>query len=163
MPTLHDMTRDYAMLYELAADPEAEPESFQAALDSLESDIRAKAEGVAAVIRNLEHLSEGIYSHIKRQQQRIEAADNRADWLRGYLLNCLETAEIKRIETDSALIAVSINPPKLVIAEDAKIPSKYMFETLVERVNKVSLKRDVLAGQAIDGVSVVREKRVTIR
>lgn len=163
MPTLHEMTSAYAALYEIAADPEADEDSFHEALYSIDCDIRSKAEGLAAVIRTLDHLSEGIYEHIKRQQKRIEAIDKKADWLRGYLLIGMEIAGRNRIETDSALITVATNPPKLVIAEGADIPVKYKVSRTVETVDKVSLKRDVLSGQAIDGVSVVSEKRVMIK
>ena len=163
MATLHEMSKEYAILYELASDPDADLESFGMAIDSLKGEIGAKVDGVVAVIRNLEALRDGIESHIKKQAKRATAAENRAKWLKRYLMDCLETIGEKRIVSPSADVSIVNNPARVEIYSYESIPSEYVVVTEQYKPNKVMIKKALLEGAEVPGAAIVKDKRISIK
>ena len=163
MTTLHEMSKEYAVLYEMASDPDADLESFGMAIDELKGEIGAKVDGVVAVIRNLEALRDGIEAHIEKQAKRAAAADNRAKWLKRYLMDCLETIGEKRIVSPSADVSVVNNPARVEIYSYESIPSEYVVVTEQYKPNKVMIKKALLEGAEVPGASIVKDKRISIK
>ena len=163
MATLHEMSKEYAILYEMASDPDADLESFGMAIDGLKGEIGAKVDGVVAVIRNLEALRDGIEAHIEKQAKRAAAADNRAKWLKRYLMDCLETIGEKRIVSPSADVSIVNNPARVEIYSYESIPSEYVVVTEQYKPNKVMIKKALLEGAEVPGASIVKDKRISIK
>lgn len=163
MTTLHEMSKEYAVLYEMASDPDADLESFGMAIDGLKGEIGAKVDGIVAVIRNLEALRDGIEAHIEKQAKRAAAADNRAKWLKRYLMDCLETIGEKRIISTSADVSIVNNPARVEIYSYESIPSEYVVVTEQYKPNKVMIKKALLEGAEVPGASIVKDKRISIK
>lgn len=161
--TLHEMSKEYASLYEMASDPDADLESFGMAIDGLKGEIGAKVDGVVAVIRNLEALRDGIEAHIEKQAKRATAAENRAKWLKRYLMDCLETIGEKRIISTSADVSIVNNPARVEIYSYESIPSEYVVVTEQYKPNKVMIKKALLEGAEVPGASIVKDKRISIK
>ena len=163
MTTLHEMSKEYAVLYEMASDPDADLESFGMAIDGLKGEIGAKVDGVVAVIRNLEALRDGIEAHIEKQAKRAAAADNRAKWLKRYLMDCLETIGEKRIVSTSADVSIVNNPPRVEIYSYAELPIEYVVMKEQYNADKVMIKKALLEGHEVPGASIVKDKRISIK
>lgn len=163
MTTLHEMTKEYTWLYDMAADPDADVESFGMAIDALQGEISAKVDGVVAVIRNLEALRDGIEAHIEKQAKRAAAADNRAKWLKRYLMDCLETIGEKRIVSTIADVSIVNNPARVEIYSYADLPEEYVVEKKTYQPDKAMIKKDLLEGHEVPGASIVKDKRISIK
>lgn len=161
--TLHEMSKEYASLYEMASDPDADLESFGMAIDGLKGEIGAKVDGVVAVIRNLEALRDGIEAHIEKQAKRATAVENRAKWLRRYLMDCLETIGENRIVSTSADVSIVNNPARVEIYSYESIPSEYVVVTEQYKPNKVMIKKALLEGAEVPGAAIVKDKRISIK
>ena len=163
MTTLHEMSKEYAVLYEMASDPDADLESFGMAIDELKGEIGAKVDGVVAVIRNLEALRDGIEAHIEKQAKRAAAADNRAKWLKRYLMDCLETIGEKRIVSTSAYVSIVNNPARVEIYSYAELPIEYVVMKEQYNADKVMIKKALLEGHKVPGASILKDKRISIK
>jgi hypothetical protein len=163
MTTLHEMTKEYTWLYDMAADPDADVESFGMAIDALQGEISAKVDGVVAVIRNLEALRDGIEAHIEKQAKRANVADKRAKWLRRYLMECLEELGERRIVSANSDVSIADNPARVEIYSYESIPSEYVVVTEQYRPNKILIKKALLEGAEIPGASLVKDKRISIK
>ncbi len=163
MTTLHEMSKEYASLYEMASDPDADLESFGMAIDDLKDEIGAKVDGVVAVIRNLEALRDGIEAHIEKQAKRATAADNRAKWLKRYLMDCLETIGEKRIVSPSADVSIVNNPARVEIYSYADLPEEYVVEKKTYQPDKTMIKKALLEGHEVPGASILKDKRISIK
>ena len=163
MTTLHEMSKEYAVLYEMASDPDADLESFGMAIDELKGEIGAKVDGVVAVIRNLEALRDGIEAHIEKQAKRAAAADNRAKWLKRYLMDCLETIGENRIVSTSADVSIVNNPARVEIYSYAELPIEYVVMKEQYNADKVMIKKALLEGHKVPGASILKDKRISIK
>lgn len=163
MTTLHEMSKEYTILYELASDPDADLESFGMAIDGLKGEIGAKVDGVVAVIRNLEALRDGIEAHIEKQAKRATAADNRAKWLRRYLMDCLEMTIEKRSVSAFANVSIVNNPSRVEIYSYSDLPEEYIVENRTYHADKAMIKKALLEGREVPGASIVKDKRISIK
>ena len=163
MATLHEMSKEYAILYEMASDPDADLESFGMAIDQLKGEIGAKVDGVVSVIRNLEALRDGIEAHIEKQSKRATAAENRVKWLKRYLIDCLETIGENRIVSTSADVSIVNNPARVEIYSYESIPIEYIFVKEQRLPDKSLIKKSLLEGQEVPGAGIVKDKRISIK
>ena len=161
--TLHEMAKEYVSLYEMASNPDADIESFWMAVDALKGEIGAKVDGVVAVIRNLEALRDGIEAHIEKQAKRATAAENRAKWLKRYLMDCLETIGEKRIVSPSADVSIVNNPARVEIYSYADLPEEYVVEKKTYQPDKAMIKKALIEGYEVPGASIVKDKRISIK
>lgn len=162
--TLYQLADEYRQLLELAADPDADPESFGAALEALGGELEQKAIAVAQVVRNLEGFHAQIMDAIKAMALRADRAKQRAESIREYLKVQMETAGLSKIESPYFAIAVRKNPPRLAVAEDALIPSACLRH-VPERYepDKAAITRALKAGEDVDGCRLETTTRLEIR
>lgn len=162
--TLYQLADEYRTLLDLAADPDADPESFGEALASLGGELQEKAVAVAQVARNLEAFHAQVSDAIKTMAARADRAKQRADAIRDYLKEQMEKASIHKIESPYFTITIRKNPRRLVVAEDAFIPSEYLRH-VPERYepDKIAIARALKAGYEIDGCQLETSTRLEIR
>ena len=161
--TLHEMSKEYASLYEIASDPDADLESFGMAIDELKGEIGVKVDGVVSVIRNLEALRDGIEDHIEKQAKRATAADNRVKWLKRYLIDCLEIAGENRIVSTIADVSIVNNPARVEIYSYSDLPDEYVVEKKTYQPDKAMIKKALREGHEVPGASIVKDKRISIK
>jgi len=160
--TLYEMTRDYAALYALAADPDADPDSFDAALAALEGDIKDKAASVAAVLANMDAMLVAIESAAKRYEQRYERMVVARDRLKGYLLERLQAAGIQKIETADFTISVRGCSPRVEIDAE-QLPAGFLIESTRRVPDRPAIKKALESGQIVPGARLSGGQYVRIR
>lgn len=150
--TLYQLADEYRQLMELAADPEADADSFNAALNALEGDFKSKGIAVAQVARNLEALHDQIMAAIKSMALRADAAKRRAESTRAYLRDQMTVTGITKIESPLLRLALRKSPPRVVVASDALVPPDYQRH-IPERwePDKTKISAALKAGETIDG------------
>lgn len=159
MPSLYELKNDYLRLLEL--EEEVDPEAFQDALDNLSDEISAKAENIAAVLKQMEADAKTLKDEEARLKGRRTAIENNHARLKEYLKNELEVMNIDKVKTPKFTITVRNNPVKVVIKDDDLIPADYKIPKY--SIDKKTLKEALLNGEDIKGVELIQEKGVQIR
>lgn len=162
--TLYQLADEYRALMELAADPDADSESFGAALEAIVGDFEQKAVAVAQVARNLEGFNAQVMDAIKAMAVRADRAKQRAESIREFVKTQMEKTGITKIESPYFVLAMRKNPPRLVVADDALIPSEYLRH-VPERYepDKPAIARALKSGVEIDGCRLESSTRLEIR
>lgn len=119
--TLYGLTEEIAELLE-----SDEPESLER-LESLLPALEGKAAAVAHWIERQEDLVAAIRAREALVVTHRKALEAKAERSRSYLLRCMELAGVSRIEDASSgtTIRTQANPPKVVITDEAQIPSEF--------------------------------------
>ena len=162
--TLYQLADEYRQLLEIAADPEADSASFEAALNALEGDIQTKAIAVAQAARNLEAFHAQVMDAIKTMALRADRAKQGAERIRDYLKAQMEATGITKIESPYLALTIRKNPPSLKMADDAITPPTYVRH-IPERFepDKAAITKALKAGEAIDGFWLEQGTRLEIR
>lgn len=103
-------------------------------------------------IGECEIIAAGCDDQIGKLRQRKDRADKRATRLRGLIDQAFQMAEVKAHTFPTATITTKRTPPKLIISDEAAIPSRF-FEPQPPKLNKKALLDAIKAGEAIQGAS----------
>ena len=159
---LYELAGNYALLAEKLYDMELDE---QAVADTLEGEAGAledKAESVAAMARNLEAAAAAIKEDERRMANRRQAFERRADRLRTYLSDCLQTAGIKKIEGRRFTISVRKNSPSVDVYDVSLLPQEFFRFPAPEPDKKVVM--DALkAGIDVPGATLKQGVRLDIK
>ena len=75
-------------------------------LDGMEQEFSLKAE------------AEAMDTEIRKLQQRSKSRKNRIDWLKQYLMQCMEMMRLKKVDGVQARIAIRNNAPSVKIVDE---------------------------------------------
>lgn len=164
------MTRLYELADEIraAADAMAEdgvPE--QAIFDTIEAmsgSFNDKAIIVAKLAKEAGAKADAIEVVLKSAQERKKAARANAERLEAYLLRCMESAGIERVESPEIDISLVKNSPSTNVTDESLIPRRYWVQPDIPelRIDKALLLRDLKLGP-VSGGELAHTKRVKIK
>lgn len=154
-------------------DPAAVREEMQQAwfdtLDAMECEIIDKAKNIALYIKNITAEANAIEAERKRLDARFRTKRSAADRLKKYLLNCLETANLKKIDLPEVMISVRNNPESAVISDDDKFiewamnNNDELLKYPKPEINKTALKKCIRDGGDIPFAELTRTRSVLIK
>jgi len=149
MTSLYELTAQFRGLQEAALDPDLPPEAFADTMEALTGEFTSKAEGIHAVLTNMDVESCGLKKEIDRLTKRKRAADNGNSRLREYLRAGMEASGIPKIKTP--LFTMSLTKPKtiVVIDDEDQIPSEWM--RINRAPDRTALKEALSNGEQITG------------
>jgi hypothetical protein len=110
----------------MVTDDDADLETLENTLQSIEAVIEVKAHNSAALVKQLDASADMIDAEIKRLQQRKKAIENRVQSIKNYLHIQLEVAGIDKVKTPAFTVALQNNPPAVQINDPNIIPSNYI-------------------------------------
>lgn len=87
-------------------------------LEGMEQDFTLKAENTAQYIKSLKAEAEAMDAEIKKLQQRSKSRKSRIDWLKQYLMQCMEIMQLKKVEGVQARITLRSNAPSVKISDE---------------------------------------------
>lgn len=125
--SLYNLTGQYLEALDFLTDPDNEIDQ-QTAVDTMEGldgDIEPKMLNVARAILELEHLAEGIKEARKRMESRQKAAENRAEWLRNYLVSAMERTGKTKVSDAYNALSLAKLPPSVIIEDELLIPAEF--------------------------------------
>jgi len=102
-------------------DPEFLAEAFEG-----ETSLFEQVDALVISVRNDEALADGTDRLIKDLRARKDALDKRAELKRALIGSALEIAGVKKRETPAGTVTVKDVPPKVVITEEADLPTRYL-------------------------------------
>lgn len=125
-------------------------------LESIEGDIKEKANNIAHVNANFNAQVEALDNEIKRLQSIKKVVKNKQDGLKDYLRRNMEATEIKKIECD--LFSITLRKPSdvVVINNPDDIPQDYY--KVVKTIDKALIKKALKDGHEVDGAYLGKGK-----
>ena len=159
--SLYHITSEQLRINELLEESGGEltPE-IEEALAINETNFLAKSEGYIESIAKYKALAEAADVRIKEMQRIKKTAENIEKRLKERLLWAMNAMERDRVEVGARKLSIR-NTTSVNITNEAHIPSNYIkVETSVD---KVSLKRDLVAGMVLEGAELITNKSIQIR
>lgn len=126
LPALYEIAETYRSAMEKLGDMDLDEQTIRDTLEGIEGDLQVKGQNVAAFCLHLESMANAIAEAEKKMAHRRKVISNRADNIRAYIKSCMETAGIQEIECPYFKMKIKKNPPKVVIDDEAGIPSEFM-------------------------------------
>ena len=123
------------------------------AFEALEMDRRAKLEGCALFIKNMESDALAIKEEEKHLAERRRVMENRAERMRAYVANSMLTFGDKNFET--ARVALSFRKSETIqIVDEALLPAEFVQVVETVKADKTALKKALKAGQDVPGAAL---------
>ena len=164
--TLYDMSQSFNNLMDLCLDDTVDPDTVEAALKSVEGDVKQKCFDGIGLIKSLEALKEESVKESRRLAERAHAISNRIDAIKRVYMDGLKAMGKTHIDTGRGRMAVQKNPPALIVSKllDVKtLPDEYKKHIESWEVNKTAVKDALKAGKHVPGCELVQGESLRIR
>jgi Siphovirus Gp157 len=163
--TLFELTGQYRDLQSLVDSDEVPEQVIRDTLEGLTGEFNDKAVAVAHVVLNLQAASAAMNDAAAAMKARATRVQARADSLRHYLLYCMQSADVKRIERPDVLIKRVMNPPAVQVTDEDAIPRDYFVQPPPPppRLDRKALAAALKAGEPVPGAYIEQGERVEIR
>ncbi len=149
-----------AALDNLEVDPDTgETHGFEA-LEELDSEFEVKAEGLACYIKGLVADAEAIKAEKMALAARQRVAEKKAERLKTYLANCMDTAGKTKLSTPRCTI--SFRKSERVEVSDVNLLPEQFQEVILE-ANKSKIKSALKNGEDITGARLVSSRNILVR
>lgn len=164
-PALYVLTEKFKAFEEFASMEDLPPEVIADTFESIEGEWEEKAVAVAAYIKNLEHIAEGIKDAIHAMEVRQVRLTNRANSLKAYLQFHFQAMGKTKLENELFVIKLAKNPPSVVIDDERAIPEKYWIQPPAppRRIEKSAIAADIKAGHEVPGAHTFQGERLEIK
>ena len=156
---LYDLVGNYKKVYEMDLDDE----TWQDTLESIDSAIEQKADGVMYVIRNLEVDVIGLKDEEKRLKSKREVAERKIKRLKQYLQENMEAVGKTKFKTQLFSYNIQNNPASLKLTDEKLIPEKYYTVETSRKYDNKAIKDDLKAGKVINGAELRTSQSLRIR
>lgn len=153
----------YEMSHELKKleSEEWDEQTLQDTLEALGFD--DKLENCIAYYKNLLAQQAAYKAESDRLSSEAKKAKGKADWLQGYIQECLTVADKEQFSSGVHSVKFKKLPPKLGAIDEDKVPEEFRKMVVTESVDKRALLKAVKENP-IDGVELITgEKGLTIK
>ena len=158
---LANMFVDFARV--LADETEMPNEIIDEYIDAQVGPLEFKGWNIAAMVLQFEGEAEMIRAAEKRMAVRRKHLENRAEWLRDYLLVQLIRAGIDEIQSPEFVVKVCDNPPRVILDDEEAIPEQFKEQETVVTILKNELRIAMVCdGEVIPGCHLEKGKRLKI-
>lgn len=131
-------------------DPD-DPETVNAVIEG-ETNLKEAIARVARQIGEDEARRVGLADYIAKLKERSERYASRIVRMKLALQQALETAGVKKIETDVATVSLTPRKPRVRIFDELIVPAEYRREVITEAVDKDAAITAVENGEEVPGV-----------
>lgn len=163
--TLHEISDTYKHALESLNDDELPAEAVRDTLEGLTGDLTVKATNVAKFVQNLEGLADQIKLAEQAMAHRRKVLENRAESIRAYIKDCMETAGMTKIECPFFKLSIKKNPQAVEIINEFDIPGEY--KRFIPPPPPVPDKKLIAAaideGKEVPGARVIQRTRLEIK
>jgi len=139
-------------LDDLVVDDFIDYQSLNDTLLSIQDEFKEKAINIGSYIKNLSLKIDALEKYETEIKKRKNIIKNKKSFLKSYLMKNMIESEIKKIEGIEFDIKLHETPPHLEIDNLNIIPEKYI--KIITSPDIISIKKDLLAGEIIEGASI---------
>lgn len=131
MATLYELTGAWRELYDMADDPDMNPDAWFDTMEGLEGEIEDKAEGYAKLLKQLEADQAALDAEAARLKDRASVVGNKVKRIKERLKESMEALDKTKIQAGIFTFAIQKNGGKAPIeyAPDMKVgelPLEYL-------------------------------------
>ena len=155
--SLYNITEDFVALLE----SDEAWEDIEGSLEAVKDAFDSKVSNVCGYIEHLEDQASALKERKAKIAARQSALENKATRLRKYVLDSMTRAETMRVEVGARKVSLAKTPPKLEIADDAFIPTKFWINQ-APKLDKIAVRDAIKGGEVIEGCKMVGGFRVKI-
>ena len=163
MSALYELTAEFKAVAERLEEMELDAVTIRDTLDGYSADFDNKVVAIASLIRNIEATATAIKEAEDQMATRRKALDNRAAWLREYVISNMKAIGKEAVDCPLFAIKVKTNAPSVIIAEDCELPTRFVSQKIVVSPDKKALKAALESGEVVEGVSLVRSNSLSIK
>ena len=138
---LYKLTDEYNRFVEAVDNGEIPEEAILDTLDAIGGEIDQKAESIALIIKNLRAEAEAIKNEEAKLKERREAKEREAERIKFYLSSCMQTADIRKLETPT--VRISFRRTESVEIEEGKEADFVKWAQSTGREDLISVKTEV--------------------
>ena len=125
--TLYEMTDNYKAVLEMAQNPDIDEQAIKDTLETIQGDIKEKADGYAKVIKELDGETDKLTAEIKRLTDRKNTIQNNIAYMKQSLKEAMTATGNLKFRTDLFSFNIQKNPPALIVDNEETIPSEYLI------------------------------------
>lgn len=161
--TLFELVGDFLRLYEMADDPDTDPQAFFDTMEGIEGAIEDKADGYACVIAKLNGEAKAIKEQEERLYNRRMAIENNVKRMKENLQDAMELTGKVKFRTTLFNYWVQNNPVSVVLDTDDidSVPSIYV--KTVKDFDKTAIKDAIKNGEDIGFAHLEQTRGLRIR
>ena len=160
--TLYELTGAWLDLYEMADDPDMDPDTWFDTIEGLEGMLEDKADGYAKVIAQLNADAAAIKAEEERLYARRKTIENRTQAMKMRLQEMMEITGKTKFKTTLYSFGIQKNPASVVVDDYSKVPAEYWIEQ-DPKLNKSALKEFLSTGEACDYAHLEQGESLRIR
>lgn len=160
MSSLHELSSAYQAVLN---SEDLEPEVMTDTLDSIKEPLKDKADSIAWMIERLTSNAEVLKDKAKSFKEEATHEENKAKWLKQYLTDCLDNADIKKLQTENHILSVRNYKASTVVDDEGALPADYLVTKTVSRPDKRRLYEALKAGEQVPGAHLEDNRRTVIK
>lgn len=151
MEGLYPICERYTNIMALLGDDSISDDDFAAALQVVDADLTTKCENGMNLLRFLDDKVAAIEAQEKRLKEAKAFLKGRAERIKGVYIEGLKRVDKKEVITNSGIMKVRNNPPRVVIDNASDLPSDYFRKTVEYVPDKTAIKLALSTGQTVKG------------
>ena len=162
--TLYEIAADFAAILDNAFDPET-GEALPV-FQEKRALFASKSSAVGAYILNEEAALDTMDAHVKAVQEKIRIRRLKPKWLRNYLASNMKLAGITEIKANDGTFSIKYYPDRddsVEIEDGVTFPPELCNDPKPPTPSKTKIKEAILAGEPVNGASIVRNDRLVIK
>ena len=166
MRHLYEISSEYAdfleFVYDSAEDGDGEiPPDQTDRLDCLSGEFTEKVDACCRVLKDLQASQEVCKAEADRLATRARRIGKNADWLKNYVKECLERAQVTKVDAGPFRVRIQNNPESVEVVSLDLVP--HTFDVEQERkISLTAIKEQLKAGVDVPGVALKRGTHLRI-
>lgn len=156
---LYEMTTNAMALYELLISGEIDEQTFNDTLEAMGTE--EKLESYCKVIRQLEADAEMLKAEKERIANKQKVAENSIARMKTAIANFMHAQNTDK--SSAGIFSVALSTSKAVsIVDESKIPVRFLVEQ-APKIDKAAIRKELLAGEEIEGCELQINEGVRIK
>lgn len=161
--TLFELVGDFLRLYEMADDPDTDPQAFFDTMEGIEGEIEDKADGYACVIAKLNGEAKAIKEQEERLYNRRKAIENSIKRIKENLQYAMEVTGKTKFKTPLFSYGIQNNPASLVLDTDDMDAVPSIYVKTIREFDKSAIKDAIKNGEDIGFAHLEQTRGLRIR
>ncbi len=161
--SLYELTNKYQEIYDnLISDPDVSDEILSDCLNDISGDIKEKISQIGLIIKNIDAFVSAMENEKDKISKRISCAKNRISNMKSYLIDNMNKCDLQKVSTAEIEIKLKNCPESVVVDDASSLNEKYFRTKISIEPDKKLILQEWKKGEKIDGITVVKNKSITI-
>lgn len=150
MSKLYEIANSYAMLM----DADFDAGEIADTLEGMEGELTDKIEQLLAICKNESGYAERLKEEAKALNERATVINNKVDNIVAYIATSMEMMGKKKIRAGLHQVTVRAPVESVEITDEGSLPPEYVEYVTTVKADKLAIKHQLKAGNAIPGASL---------